>query len=89
MKRLTILMTMLMATSVWSYNESDLLKLSATNQCQFCDLSGADLTNSNIYFTHNDVKLQGANLSNANLKGARLIGANLSNANLSVCDPHC
>ena len=33
-----------MATSAWAYNETDLLKLEAINQCPGWDLSGANLT---------------------------------------------
>ena len=45
-----------------------------TNNCQNCDLQGADLSNAN---------LSGAVLSNANLSGAKLNNANLTNANLN------
>ena len=45
-----------------------------TNNCQNCDLQGADLSNAN---------LSGAVLNNANLSRAKLNNANLTNANLN------
>ena len=84
-----------MATSAWAYNEADLLKLIAINQCPGCDLSGADLSwqmpwpqNTNL----EGANLEGANLSKAdlstgaNLRKANLRGANLRGANLSEAD---
>lgn len=73
MKRLTILITMLMATSGWAYDELDLIKFMATNACVGCDLSGADLKNGKFSF---------AKLARANLKGADLSQSNFSNAKL-------
>ena len=81
---------MLMATSAWAYNETDLLKLEAINQCPGCDLSGADLSwqmpwpqNTNL----EGANLEGANLSKADLStGANLRKANLRGANLSEAD---
>jgi len=42
-------------------NPEHLQRLLESNQCQNCDLSGADLKDTNLF---------GANLVNANLKGA-------------------
>ena len=81
MKRLTILITMLMATSGWAYNESDLIKLKTIYACINCDLSGLDFTK-----VYTKVWLSTANLSGANLTGANLTGANLSGANLTGAD---
>ena len=73
MKRLTILMAMLIATSGWAYDELDLIKFMATNTCEGCDLSGADLKNG---------EFSSAKLARANLKGADLSQSNFSNAEL-------
>ena len=91
MKKLTILIVMLMATSAWAYNETDLLKLEAINQCPGCDLSGADLSWELLWPQNTNLEganLEGANLSKANLSNAdnmgviTSLGANLSKANL-------
>ena len=58
-----------------AFKQSDLDKLLATKECQWCDLHDADITGT---------KLPGAQLSGANLSGARLSGADLSGANLSA-----
>ena len=81
MKRLTILITMLMATSGWAYNESDLIKLKTIYACINCDLSGLDFTK-----VYTKVWLSTANLTGANLTGANLSGANLTGADLSEAD---
>ena len=78
MKRLTILITILMATSGWAYNESDLIKLKTIYACINCDLSGLDFTK-----VYTKVWLSTANLSGANLTGANLTGGNLTVANFS------
>ena len=72
---------MLMATSGWAYNESDLIKLKTIYACINCDLSGLDFTK-----VYTKVWLSTANLSGANLTGANLTGANLSGANLTGAD---
>ncbi|NCJ07043.1 hypothetical protein GS597_11095 [Synechococcales cyanobacterium C] len=54
-------------------------QLIETNQCQGCNLEGADLSNLNL----SNANLSGANLSNANLRGTNLSNANLSGASLS------
>ena len=94
MKRLTILITMLMATSSWAYNETDLMKLKSINSCEGCDLSGVDFRPDQMYRSFKSVNLKGANLTNtnfsktdlreANLREANLTGANLSGANLAL-----
>lgn len=48
-------------------NPEHLQRLLKTNQCPNCDLSGADLKDTNLF---------GANLTNANLKGAILRSPN-------------
>jgi uncharacterized protein YjbI with pentapeptide repeats len=68
MKRLTILITMLMATSCWAYIEKDLLKFKATNVCINCDLSGANFSGLN---------LRSADFTGANLKGSTFVGADM------------
>lgn len=58
-------------------NPEHLQRLLKTNQCPNCDLSGADLKDTNLF---------GANLTNANLKGAILKGSNLGFANFTDAD---
>ena len=53
-------------------NPEDLEKLKKTNECEKCDLRGANL--------------EGADLRKANLEGANLEGANLKDANLENAD---
>lgn len=52
--------------------------LLTTKQCQKCNLSGVNLSESDLH----DANLSGANLAGANLKGANLLGADLTGANL-------
>ena len=82
MKRLTILITMLMATSGWAFNETDLMKFKAINECNSCDLSFAKLGDATKF----GKDLRYANLSGANLTNASFGGANLRDANLSGAD---
>ena len=74
MKRLTILITMLIATSGWAYDEVDLIKFKSINKCEGCDLSGADLS---------ELDLQNSVLESANLAYTNLIKTNLTNVDLS------
>jgi uncharacterized protein YjbI with pentapeptide repeats len=83
MKRLTILITMLMATSGWAYNESDLIKLKTIYACINCDLSGLDFTKVYTKVWLSTANLTGANLTGANLTGGNLTVANFSGANLT------
>ena len=62
----------------YAFDEVSLKKLLAMNQCEKCDLSGADLSKANLQWAD----LSGANLSKANLSGANLTRANLREANL-------
>ena len=87
---------MLMATSGWAYNESDLIKLKTIYACINCDLSGLDFTKVYTKVWLSTANLTGANLTGANLtggnltvanfSGANLTGANLSGANLTGAD---
>lgn len=79
-----LLMPYYLAMPVKADNPEHVQRLMATNQCEFCDLSGASFTGSDL----SNAKLKGANLANANLSGVILAntdftGANLANANLS------
>ena len=56
----------LLALPAFGFKQEDLDKLKATNGCEKCSLSEADL--------------RGANLAGANLRGADLRGADLSGA---------
>ena len=75
---LPILPIVLLSTSAQAFNPEQLKQLLKTNQCQNCDLSGANLERLNL----SGANLQGANLSSATLSGANLSNANLESANL-------
>lgn len=81
MKRILLLATCAIAVSTAAKTEAanpdQVQRLLKTNQCPNCDLSGADLKDTNLF---------GANLANANLKGANLSGSNLGFANLTNVD---
>jgi S1-C subfamily serine protease len=68
------LMTWLVVSSAFAFDEADLEQLKATGICKNCDLTEADLTGAD---------LAGANLGGANLFKAELIGVNLSGAFLT------
>ena len=74
---LPILPIVLLSTSAQAFNPEQLKQLLKTNQCQNCDLSGANLERLN---------LSGANLQGVNLSSASLLGSNLSNANLEAAN---
>jgi uncharacterized protein YjbI with pentapeptide repeats len=61
-----------------AFRQTDVDKLLATNNCQWCDLRGADLQGGQF----SGADLSGANLSEAQLSGSDLSGANLSTAYL-------
>ena len=65
-----------------AYTQTDLDHLLLTNECNFCDLSEANLSNLNLYGS----SLIEADLSEANLSGSLLSEANLSGSNLSKAD---
>ena len=66
------LLLMGLSWHVGAFDEDDLKKLKATNECLKCDLSR--------------VNLKGAYLYAANLTGAWLSGVNLTDANLTGAD---
>ena len=66
------LLLMGLSWHVGAFDEDDLKKLKATNECLKCDLSGA--------------YLYAANLTRENLTGAWLSGVNLTDANLTGAD---
>ncbi|MEO0456464.1 MAG: pentapeptide repeat-containing protein [Cyanobacteria bacterium P01_A01_bin.114] len=79
---------------VLSEKLDDLKRLQLTENCEGCDLSGAnlsgqhligsDLRNANLVGANlSYANLEGADLSNADLTGANLTGAFLTNADLS------
>ena len=76
------LLLMGLSWQVGAYDENDLKKLLATNDCQKCDLSGTNLEGAYLYAAN----LTGANLTGANLKHAYLNGTNLTNTNLTKTD---
>ena len=72
------------APSALAYSQADLNRLTATNKCVGCDLSGADLSRRQL--ANADLQaanLVGAKLTSANLSGAKLGGANLTGADLT------
>ncbi len=77
------------APAAGAYSQADLNKLTATNKCVGCDLSGADLSrrqlaNADLQAANLvGAKLTSTNLSGAKLGGANLTGADLTNTNLS------
>ena len=70
---LSLALTLLTAPA-FGFKQEDLDKLKATNGCEKCSLSEADLRGAN---------LEEANLYGAYLTGAYLVGANLRGADLS------
>ncbi len=68
-----------LASPAHAFDEADFQKLADTNECEGCDLSGADLTGLTLRHT----KLIGANLAGANLSGMDLAGSKFTGANLS------
>ena len=79
MKRLTILITMLMAISGCGNDKPDLEKLKAINACIDCDLAGVNLRKA----YHRNADFIGTNLTEANLSKADLWSADFSRADLS------
>ena len=71
------LLLMGLSWHVGAFDEDDLKKLKATNECLKCDLSGVNLKGAYLY---------AANLTGANLTGAWLSGVNLTDANLTGAD---
>ena len=71
MKKLLLLLSLLLSTNAWTYNESDLIKLKTLNACEGCDLSGIHL---------NGADLRRANLSDADLTTSILKNVELDNA---------
>ena len=70
---LTFITFLLFPSLSFGFDQDDLDKLKATNECVGCNLSGANLSYAN---------LSGANLNRADLRGANLFGINLHRANL-------
>lgn len=62
-----------------AFDAKDYEKLLMTNECNGCDLSGADLSRKELYGS----ALIGTKLANANLSGASLIEAKLGKADLT------
>ena len=62
------LLLVLFASNVWAYNETDLLKFKAINQCPGCDLSEVDLKGATFF----EANLEGANLSDTDLTTSNL-----------------
>lgn len=70
----TVIILFIIPDMSYAFKQTDLDKLLATKQCQWCDLRNADLS---------DAQLSGAQIANTNLSGANLSGADLSDVNLS------
>ena len=75
-----------------AFDEADIEKLEALNVCKGCDLSGANLSRTDLTRADlSEANLKGADmryadLSRANLKGADLSGVDLSRAILRYAD---
>ena len=83
---LSLALTLLTAPA-FGFKQEDLDKLKATNGCEKCslseaDLRGANLEEANLYGAY----LTKASLTKANLYGAYLVGAKLREANLRGAD---
>jgi len=70
------------ATSASSFSEKDLVKFRTLLSCEYCDLSGVNLSGESL----RGVKLDGADLRNATLIGVDLSHAHLRNASLEGAD---
>ena len=69
------LLLMALSWQADSFNENNLQKLKASNECQQCDLIGVNLAKEN---------LERVNLTGSDLTGANLERANLTRADLSL-----
>ena len=72
------LLLMGLSWQVGAYDEYDLKKLLEHNECEKCDLKGANLWGQNL----TGANLAGADLTRANLQEANLTRADLSKARL-------
>ena len=68
MRYLILALALTLPLSVGAFNPEDLEKLKKTNECLWCDLSGANLTDADLY----EAKLRYANLKGAFLRSAIL-----------------
>ncbi len=84
MKKRILLTVLLMAfaTLIFGFEDEDLEKFLATNQCVNCDLALADLAGRNL----SKARLRGADLWGAILIGADLRGAKLNGVVLDFAD---
>ena len=77
------LVFILLAFQASAYKQEDLDKLKATNACEECDLTKANLREARLTKANlNGAYLNGANLRGANLRDAYLVGADLRDAYL-------
>ena len=86
MKMKGLLLIVAFCVSAQGADEMSLMKFKATNDCQGCDLIGANLNRFVEIVGDQGAKLIGTNLTNANLKHADLEGAKLFLANLDGAD---
>ena len=86
MKVKGLLLIVAFCVSAKAADEMSLMKFKATNDCQGCDLIGANLNRFVEIVGDQGAKLIGTNLTNANLKHADLEGAKLFLANLDGAD---
>ena len=84
MKKLLLTLALLAGpASVYGYKDADLEKLQTTNECKYCDLTGAKLIEANLPWADlTKAKLDRADLRRAWLEGAILSGAILTKAKL-------
>ncbi len=85
MKCFLVLFLSLVATQVSAFDAMQLARFKAVNQCDKCDLSGANFSVS-AELASSGPDLSGARLIKANLRGANFSGTNLRKADLSDAD---
>jgi uncharacterized protein YjbI with pentapeptide repeats len=88
MKRLLPILLLVFSAQVDAWNPKDLARLKATNECEECDLGGANLSRPkhSIFFLNLHEKPKGIDLRWAKLAGADLKEANLYKANLRMAN---
>ena len=77
LKTTILIIPMLFASQAYGFEQADIDRFADTNECQQCDLYGAELRNLFL------AKLSGANLFGTNLVETDLVGANLWRAQLA------
>ena len=88
MNKTILTIILLFASQAHVFEQADIDRLADTNECQQCDLSGAELCN--LFLAKlSGANLFGANLVEADLAKSDLVGANLWMANLAQANLWC